>query len=92
MVKRSRIVQWFAEHDFKAIKRVMLDDPSLPPTYAEWLLSAEQNARKLESAGIIVRKVPITAAEFTAYCAMIGQPCNFATLGTFTVYVDKQTP
>jgi hypothetical protein len=91
MVKQSRI-QWFAEHDFEAIKRVMPHDVSLPPTYAEWLLSAEENARKLESAGIIVRKVPITAAEFTAYCAMIGQPCNFATLGAFAVYVDKQAP
>jgi hypothetical protein len=90
MVKQSRIVQWFAEHDFEAIKRVMPDDASLPPSYAEWLLSAEQNARKLESAGIIVRKVPITAAEFTAYCAMIGQSCNFATLGAFAMYADKQ--
>jgi hypothetical protein len=65
-------VYWIEEADYPAVRALLEDGATLPPTWAEWLKMAEEMKKGLEAYGHPVMKVRIDPATFPAWCAAHG--------------------
>ncbi|HZH51134.1 MAG TPA: hypothetical protein VEZ16_04550 [Microvirga sp.] len=63
---------WYGREDYPRIRSMMSDPHNLAPSYDQWLMAAENNARVAEEAGLGVVRVAITPDDFAAWCAKRG--------------------
>lgn len=63
---------WYVREDYARIRAMMTDPHNLAPSYDQWLMAAENNARVAQEAGIEVVRVTVTSEGFAAWCAERG--------------------
>jgi hypothetical protein len=87
-MSRKRLCAWFRREDYDAVRALLADD-SISGTFEQWLEQETERVREAEAAGVVVHKVIIDPQQFANYCRSIGQDCNFATLGAFTLVAAR---
>jgi len=86
----TRIVYWFDQNDYDAIRQLFADDLQLPESFDQWAEAVEKETREMEARGLVPRKTVIKPEKFAAYCAASGLDQNVETLRAFAVIVDQQ--
>ena len=86
----STVQPWIVSAaDYKALKRLMPDDPDLPDTYDEWFNLASEQAAKAAKGGRTMEKITVNPDEFAVYCDRAGLDRNYWTLGAYAVAVAE---
>jgi hypothetical protein len=65
-------VYWIKEDDYPALLTVFDDGNKMPPTWNEWLKTAEEMERGLKAYGHPVMRVRIEPSTFPDWCAAHG--------------------
>lgn len=71
-VKKVAGMVWYRLADYDQCRAVMADRHTLPATFSEWRMKAEQAEKMMQRQGWTTTRAYINPAEFPAWCAARG--------------------
>lgn len=80
-------ITWLDRSEWQKMRTVASDFSALMLTYEEWVLMTTRAIKDLEKSGKRVKKVPITAEGFAAWCAENGKEKNSAARSEYVSFV-----
>lgn len=80
-------ITWLDRSEWQKMRAIASDFSALMLTYEEWVLMTTRAIKDVEQSGKRVKKVPITAEGFDAWCAENGKNRNSAARSEYVSFV-----
>ena len=84
-----RAMVWYKEEDYESLLTIFDDAALLPPTFADWLVRAEEKKTEVERAGDQVIKVFIDPDTFPEWCNSRNLPKDANSRSTLALEVAQ---
>lgn len=80
-------ITWLNREEWQKMRAVAADPYTLMPTYEDWVLMTGRAVKDMEQSGKHVKKVPVSADDFAAWCAGSGRYADSAARSEYVSFI-----